>query len=232
MPTRTSSVAQPQADDESVTGFSMGAAAGGRAAGAGVGGRIARRSPFAQRFAERLDQEAGVRFGDVVDHIELYSWPDVERRLRDADFSERPELSFTSGKRFYGDDETKVTRSRCFVQSQGIFPAILLADDPSHAGHMDLAVKVESTADFAVTHGLSLSGELPLSPFRSMSIVTNTAGAWLHVVERHGFRQFRPPVSPPSHQVRLQSLCHAEQFRARTAKAVPRPTCSNGPMRS
>jgi hypothetical protein len=161
-------------------------------------GECLRAVPWAARFAERLSAEAGVRFHDCVGHIALPANDAVRARAEAAgwvwDFAE---------------DGMEV-----YVQPKGMFPAIVF-------GYSDreVAIKVESVADFASVHDLQLDilGE-PLSDVRVATVARAASGGaggrWeLAVIERHGSRSFALPGAAPFHAI--ARLRHLEAFRTR-----------------
>jgi len=74
------------------------------------------------------------------------------------------------------------------AQPHGIFPRVVLRRDRV----TEIAVKVESVADFASVHQIhsEISGP-PLSPYRRLEVWSDAlARACFSVVERHGYRGF------------------------------------------
>src|SRR5947209_8781343 len=85
------------------------------------------RLPFANRFKEELYRRAGVRFSDLVDHIEVPRSDELRQELLAAGFLHRPLPGAEA----------------CYVNPKGIFPAVILSGQGGH-----LAIKVESVVDF------------------------------------------------------------------------------------
>lgn len=154
--------------------------------------------PEARRFADRLRHEAGVRFHDCVGHIALPGDSPVRQRAEHAGW-------------VY---ETTEGGLDVYVQPEGMFPMLVFG----YPGR-EVAIKVESVADFAAVHGLQLDilGE-PLSDVRVARVAQGPAepreGTWeFAVVERHGTRSFALPGRAPAYAV--TRLRHLEAFRTR-----------------
>jgi hypothetical protein len=154
--------------------------------------------PAARSLAERLKAEAGVRFHDCIGHIALPSDEVLRARVERAgwtfDFAE------------HGMD--------VYNHPGGMFPTVVFG----YPGR-EIALKVESVADYASAHQLQLDilGE-PLSDVRVATVAKSGAladgPAWeLAVVERHGNRSFSMPGSAPRHAI--ARLRHLEAFRTR-----------------
>ena len=154
--------------------------------------------PAAKNLAERLKAEAGVRFHDCIGHIALPADAELRGRAESAgwtfDFSE---------------DGLDV-----FTHPEGMFPTLVFG----YTGR-EIAIKVESVADFAAVHQLRLDilGE-PLSDVRVANVAKapgdKTGPGWeLAVVERHGSRSFALPGAAPLHAI--ARLRHMEAFRTR-----------------
>jgi hypothetical protein len=143
--------------------------------------------PIAANLARRMRQETGTRFIDWIDHLVI---PQTHRAT--------PDLSATGYIQERAQDGTPH-----FVQPRGMFPPI------APGARLNVALKVDSVADFAAANGLSLSSmEPPLSPFRRLEVSDG-----LTVVERHGFRGYTAP--PYSAQRCENMLHHLEKLRTR-----------------
>jgi hypothetical protein len=96
--------------------------------------------------------------------------------------------------------------SERYVHEGGMFPPIRLGSKTP-----EIAIKVESVADFAAANGLPLlASDGPLALVRRLPI---NAAKTLWAVERHGCRA---DVSPPRTEAhKLRSLFHVERFRTR-----------------
>src|ERR1019366_5772959 len=89
--------------------------------------RLIARSPEAANLRNRMRDETGTRLIDWLDSLHLPSQESWTPRLEKVGFEKDP-----------ADD-------RVFVHSGGVFPRIVLTDQP----HTTLFIKVESVADFA-----------------------------------------------------------------------------------
>jgi hypothetical protein len=151
------------------------------------------RSSFAAALAWKMRDEAGTRFIDWIDHLVLPISAELAQRLQTAGFIER---------------------DGAFVHDGGIFPAILLRDDP----HWQAALKVESVADFLSVWQIPSSepiGAPPLAALRKARVAVEK-DAQLWVIERHGYRGFASPRWSAEQAVAV--LQHQEAFRRRPRK--------------
>jgi hypothetical protein len=137
--------------------------------------------------------EAGVRFGDMVDHLALPVANPRVAELHAAGF-------VCSGETSQGDT--------VFSQPGGIFPRLVLSGDRQTR----LALKVESVAEFesAWQLGPRVIGN-PLSPSRWARIWSEDSHE-LWVVERHGYPGFEQNL-PPADAATV--LAHADALRRR-----------------
>src|SRR3954453_2845525 len=146
------------------------------------------RCPEAKRVSARMAVETGTRFPDWVDYIELPDDADVRRQLAAAGYVERAEGAYEG--------------TTCWVQPQGVFPMVSL-DAGLGADQIEVAIKVDSVADFAAANGLfPTAARPPLSPAREL-IVVNRDGVVFSAVERHGYRGTNPPAVSDEHRVRM-----------------------------
>jgi hypothetical protein len=157
--------------------------------------RLLSHSPQTALLGERMRNETGTRLIDWIDHFAAPHSLELEQQLKLAGFTE------TS---LAGAD-------RCFVQSQGIFPVIILTD----GGPLRTALKVESVADFLViwqecAHE-AIQGP-PLAPLRTAKVFHDDE-AELIVIERHGYAGFDVP--PWTDHQTAAVLRHQEAFRRR-----------------
>ena len=162
------------------------------------------RVPAAARMARRMNEEAGTRFVDWVDHFTLEHTPANHRRLADAGYTRQSLDPSLEG--------------RTYAHGGGIFPAVVIADQSR------LAIKVESVADFAAANGLPPSDGEPLDVYRECEIGHGDRHHDHHhghhhdadrfvAVERHGYRGFHPvPSTAPR---KLAVLKYGELFRTR-----------------
>lgn len=129
--------------------------------------------PEAASLAERLLNEASVRFADLADTILLPAREANPYDLREAGW-------------------TRATESgewRLFDNALGMFPTLALSDKQP-AGSVSIHMKVEFVADFLATHDLQrdVAGK-PLSLYRFAEIY-RVGDCSLGIVERHGQRGF------------------------------------------
>lgn len=149
---------------------------------------------FARTLRDRLHNEAAVRFSDLVEEIVVYAdRPGLAERLQHAGFLE--------------DDTAGI--SDVFVHPGGIFPRIRLVASRRH----DVAMKVESVADFIATHELEIPIQAdPLASVRTAEIIGDSTHT-LSLIERHGSRRL---VAESFHRPdAIEILRHAEAFRSR-----------------
>jgi hypothetical protein len=157
-------------------------------------GQFVEKNGFAKTFAQKLHDEAGVRFVDMVDDLRVAASDALRDELKSAGFQKQPG---TSGPEW-------------FTHPGGMFPAILL----DGARETRLSIKVEFVADFAATWDLPASGieGEPTAPMRR-TVVSKDADSVLVAVERHGYRGLDVPKW--SAQKSALVLKHREAFRTR-----------------
>lgn len=154
---------------------------------------ILRRNTFAARLAQRMKDQTGTRFIDWIDHLVLPASEDYRVNLSAAGFTLK---SDPAGAAYW-------------VHEGGIFPVVRL----SEAGGREVAIKVESIADFAAAHDFPLDcPDPPLTLCRRLHVASE-GDAELLAVERHGVRGFTP--LPQTDRHRMDMLRHAEIFRTR-----------------
>ena len=152
------------------------------------------RHDFARRLEGRLLSAAAVRFSDLVDYVAVdVQRPGLRDRLLDAGFVAEPSAGMPD----------------VFAHPGGIFPRVQLLA----AQRLDVAMKVESVADFMATHGLDvpIAGD-PLASVRTAEISSDDAHV-LRIIERHGSRSLMPQTDQKPDAVKI--LRHAEAFRTR-----------------
>jgi hypothetical protein len=152
--------------------------------------------PAAADVARRMKEETGTRFIDWVDHIAIPATMDNRRLLNEAGYV--PEVL------------DLLLPGRTFVHPGGHFPAIVLDAERL------IAIKAESTADFAAANGLPAPAGMPLDAYREREISRGESGRFI-VVERHGWRGFHAPAMSAEQRVAL--LRHGETFRARPRRS-------------
>jgi len=156
------------------------------------------RCPDAKRLSERMATDTGTRFPDWVDYIELPDDADVRRQLAAAGYVERADCAHEG--------------ATCWIQPHGVFPMVSL-DPALGADDIEVAIKVDSVADFAAANNLfPTPARPPLSPARELIVATRD-GVVFSAVERHGYRGTNPPAVTDEHRVRM--LQESERFRCR-----------------
>lgn len=147
--------------------------------------------PEAKRLAERMKAETGTRFVDWIDHISVRQTGDLTRRLAAAGYVP------AGGEKY--------------VQPLGMFPPIICGSLKT----FEIALKVESVADFAAIHPIEndIEGE-PLSVYRYLPIADYPdADLRLVAVERHGYAGVRAHEFDAAKAI--ARLHHLEEFRSR-----------------
>jgi len=143
-------------------------------------------------FAARMREETGARIIDWIDHIRLNRQDMRVSRLKDVGYT--PARSHEDGS--------------IFINNNGLFPPMLV-----WSGAMEIAIRVESAADFLSAHQLQreVSGG-PLDTLRLCRIYSGQDYA-MTIVERHGTRDFA--AAPARAEQRIEKLTHLEKFRTR-----------------
>src|SRR4051794_25177629 len=131
---------------------------------------------FAADLARRMKAETSTRFGDWVDHLVLTDRPGLDRELHDLGFRREPR-PYAVGVPVYGHEG-------------GMFPRVAVGKGEG-AEVREVAIKVESIADFSRAHdlGLEIVG-YPLGPYRIGRVAGEHTS--LAAVERRGYRGFEP----------------------------------------
>jgi hypothetical protein len=131
---------------------------------------------FASQLARRMHAETSTRFVDWIDHLVLSQRPGLERELDELGYA--PEAPQTA------------LGPVVHAHRGGLFPRIRVRAGTGPAV-AEIALKVESVADFSRAHdlGLEITG-YPMGPYRYGRI--DEDGATLRVVERRGYRGFEP----------------------------------------
>jgi hypothetical protein len=131
---------------------------------------------FAAELARRMKAETSTRFVDWVDHLVLSDRPGLAGELGDYGFVREAE-PYAVGAPVFG-------------HVGGMFPRLALVPGPGPEVR-EVAIKVESVADFSRAHdlGLEIQG-YPLGPYRVGRVPG--ASTTLAAVERRGYRGFEP----------------------------------------
>ncbi|MFO0953572.1 MAG: hypothetical protein U0835_20950 [Isosphaeraceae bacterium] len=134
-------------------------------------------NPFARRLAERMDAETNTRFADWVDHLVLSADSELPSELSACGYVRQP--------LFYAPN------AAVYAHSGGMFPRLVVLGKGNRADVGEVAVRVESVADFSRAHdlGLEVVG-YPLGPYRVGRI--SGEPTTLAVVERRGYLGFEP----------------------------------------
>ncbi|HEU5116135.1 MAG TPA: hypothetical protein VFT74_05600 [Isosphaeraceae bacterium] len=134
---------------------------------------------FAARLAGRMMTETSTRFVDWVDHLVL-----------------SPRASLVGSLESVGYRRDILTNydvnALVFEHDGGLFPRVAVAAAASPGREVqEVALKVESIADFSRAHDLGLEAKgYALGPYRIAKMVEGSSA--LSVVERRGYRGFDP----------------------------------------
>lgn len=156
--------------------------------------------PMLEGLSQRLKSEAGVRLHDCVGHISIPNSPALRDRVLAAGWQHDPAIAAPADLHVH-------------TQPHGVFPELVLN---SSANHHEIAIKVDSVADFLSVHQIQtiIEGE-PLADVRS-AVVERGPGWQFTVIERHGSRSFISPRSARHEDARgVARLKHLEAFRTR-----------------
>lgn len=130
---------------------------------------------FAAKLSERMAIETSTRFFDWVDHLVLSDRPGLQADLLKLGYSRQSEV--------YG------VNAPAFHHLGGMFPrvAVVLGQGPEVR---EVAIKVESVADFSMAHDLGLDVQgYPVGPYRVGRVAGEPS---LAVIERRGYTGFDP----------------------------------------
>ncbi len=157
--------------------------------------------PFAAALARRMTAETGTRFGDWVDHLVV---SDADGRIA--------ELETVGFRRDVF--RNSAVGSPVFEHDGGLFPRIVVV--PGGGPEVrEVALKVESIADFSRAHGLGLEPQgSALGPYR-VARVPADGGTALAVVERRGYRGFEPFDSDMAREGRMTPQMARDTLTAR-----------------
>jgi hypothetical protein len=144
-----------------------------------VDGLIARAldaNPFASGLAQRMASETSTRFKDWVDHLVVSDRPGLARTLEGLGYARRPGMYATSVP--------------VFGHEGGMFPKVAVVPGGGEEV-LEVAIKVESIADFSSAHdlGLEIYG-YALGPYRVARIKGDATT--FAAVERRGYVGFDP----------------------------------------
>ena len=161
---------------------------------------------FAADLAGRMIRETGTRLKVWLDHLVVLGSPRLARTLAELGYHREP-VPYAVGVPVH-------------AHAGGIFPRIAAipsagaSDETGVIGVRDLAIKVESVAEFSRAHdlGLEILG-YPLGPYRSASIPGKPAS--LVVVERRGYLGFEPFPGELARQGRMKPHAARDALAAR-----------------
>jgi hypothetical protein len=163
------------------------------------------RHPFAANLAERMIHETGTRFKVWLDHLVLADRPGLGRELVGLGYTRR-DVGFG-------------VKGIVLDHNGGDFPSVILdrskaapETDPDFV--REVAIKVESVADFSRAHdlGLEIQG-IPLGPCRLGRIPGE--GTDLVVIERRGYRGFEPMDGEMARMGRMRPHATRDAIAAR-----------------
>ncbi|MBV8270489.1 MAG: hypothetical protein JO252_29525 [Planctomycetaceae bacterium] len=154
---------------------------------------------FAATLSERMPAETSTRFQDWVDHLVVSDRPGLGRRLDGLGFV-RQAAMYTVGVPVHAHEN-------------GIFPRVALASG-SGPEVREVALKVESVADFSRAHDLGLEIEgYALGPYRVGRIPGERTS--LAVVERRGYAGFEPFPGELAREGRMRPHAARDALAAR-----------------
>jgi len=161
---------------------------------------------FASELAARMSRETGTRFKDWVDHLVVADKKNLAQRLEEAGY-ERQKASYAVGV-------------PVFAHRGGIFPKIALASGqnrtkvPPNDVVEEVAIKVESVADFSRAHdlGLEMVG-YAMGPYRVGRVRGDKTA--LAVVERRGYLGFEPFPGDLAREGRMKPHAARDALAAR-----------------
>lgn len=158
-----------------------------------------RGNEFAANLAARMRDEASTRFVDWVDHLVLAGGSGLVRALEESGYRRQNELA-PSGM-------------PAFAHGGGIFPRVVVARGETNAVR-EIAIKVESIADFSRAHdlGLTIQG-YPLGPYRGARVASGQTN--LSAVERRGYTGFDPFPGDLARQGRMKPHAARDALAAR-----------------
>lgn len=131
---------------------------------------------LAATLARRMPTETSTRFTDWVDHLVVSGSPALERRLH--------ALGYVREASWYA------VGVPVYTHHGAIFPRLAVAQGAGPAVR-EVAIKVESVADFSRAHDLGLEAQgYPLGPYRVGRVAGSATS--LAVVERRGYTGFEP----------------------------------------
>ncbi len=164
-------------------------------------------NPFMAGLASRMRVETSTRFADWVDHLVVTDRPGLNVRVLDADFARVGTV--------YGPGST------VYDHEGGMFPRLVVASGGGPEVR-EVAIKVESVADFSRAHDLGLEPiGYPMGPYRTGRVAGATT---LVVVERRGYRGFEPFPGELARSGRMAPQMAREVLAARDLWAGRRRT--------
>ena len=131
---------------------------------------------FAARLAERMLDETSTRFADWVDHLVISARPGLARQL--------------AGLGYQRQTRTYATNVPVFAHEGGMFPRLAIVPQAG-TEVVEVAIKVESIADFSAAHDLGMTARgYPLGAYRVGRSEANPTS--FAVIERRGYLGFDP----------------------------------------
>jgi hypothetical protein len=161
---------------------------------------------FASGLASRMSEETGTRFNDWVDHLVVSGSSALNRTLADLGYARQP-LNHGVGVPVHA-------HSGAIFPRLAVVPASVKTDESGIAAVSEVAIKVESVADFSRAHdlGLEIQG-YPLGPLRIARIPGQSTA--LAVVERRGYLGFEPFPGELARQGRMKPQAARDAMAAR-----------------
>ncbi len=161
---------------------------------------------LAATLASRMPRETGTQFKVWVDHLVMRGTKSIGGRLLELGYERQP-LPYSLGVPL-------------FTHSNGMFPPIALEATGSGSAIgadpqvSEVAIKVESVADFSRAHDLGLAiGGYPIGPYRIARV--GGSSTTLAVVERRGYRGFEPYPGELAREGRMKPHAARDALAAR-----------------
>ncbi len=154
---------------------------------------------FLASLSTTMADQTSTRLVDWVDHLVVTDRPGLNLRVMDAEFV-REKLAYTLGATVY-------------VHDGGMFPTIVVQSG-SGPEVREVALKVESIAEFSRAHDLGLRPEgYPLGPYRIARVEGGPTA--VSVVERRGYRGFEAFPGDLAREGRMAPHAAREALEAR-----------------
>ena len=157
-------------------------------------------NPFAANLSNRMRNESSTRFTDWLDHLVLSDHPGLTRKLAELGYRPFP--------------RPFPTPDRGFIHHEALFPKLLVV--PANGNDVqEMAIKVESIADFSEANDLALAiAGPPLGPYRVGRLAAEGSTSFA-AVERRGYLEFDPYSSEMARSGRMTPQASRDALAAR-----------------